>query len=72
MAYLQVEKLFYKGNLDEAKDLTSWIKRKFGQNTELVELVESFTNKINNNDDEIDPYSINCSSLEWVKSYFWE
>ena len=58
LAYLQVEKLFYQGSLDEAKDLTSWLKRKFEESVELVELVHSFTNKINNNDGEIDPYSV--------------
>jgi len=71
LAYLQVEKLFYQGNLDEAKDLTSWLKRKFEESSELIELVESFTNKINNNDDEIDPYSVGVVlPLSGAKSIF--
>jgi ABC-type branched-subunit amino acid transport system substrate-binding protein len=57
LAYLQIERLFYQGDKNEAKDLMFWFKRKFRGNSELAGLVESFSNKMSN-DSEIDPYSI--------------
>ena len=57
LAYLQAEKLFYRGDKNEAKDLMLWLEKEFRDADELMALVSSFTGKMSH-DNEIDPYSI--------------
>ena len=57
LAYLQAEKLFYRGDKSEAKDLMLWLEKEFGDADELMTLVRTFSGKVSH-DNEIDPYSI--------------
>ncbi len=48
LAYLEVEKLYYKGNKDDAKNLLEWTKDNFSKFSEIESLVSNFVFRVEN------------------------
>lgn len=48
MSYLEAEKLYYQGKKDDAMRLLSWLENSFGDQHEVMELVNSFVFRIEN------------------------
>lgn len=57
LGYLEVERLFYQGEKDSAKDLLGWIEDRFGNNAELKKLIDEFLFR-RENYAVMDPYTI--------------
>ncbi|MCP4912657.1 MAG: ABC transporter substrate-binding protein [Oligoflexia bacterium] len=48
LAYLEAEKYYYSGSKGEANDVLYWVKKYFGNHSEVVTLVDNFTNRVEN------------------------
>lgn len=57
LAYLEAEKLYYKGDKEEATDLLGWVEKKFVNNVEINNLVKGFFFRLENYA-KIDPSAI--------------
>ncbi|MBK24000.1 MAG: hypothetical protein CME70_08370 [Halobacteriovorax sp.] len=57
LAYLEAEKLYYKGEKEEATELLEWVEKKFAGNSEVDSLVKGFFFRLENYA-KIDPTSI--------------
>lgn len=57
LAYLESEKLYYRGEKEEATELLEWVEKKFAGNSEVNDLVKGFFFRLENYA-KIDPSSI--------------
>lgn len=57
LAYLEAEKLYYRGEKEEATDLLGWIEKNYAENNEVNSLVKGFFFRLENYA-KIDPTSI--------------
>ncbi|MFT6068567.1 MAG: tetratricopeptide (TPR) repeat protein [Bacteriovoracaceae bacterium] len=57
LAYLQAEKLYYRGEKEEATELLDWVEKKYADNNEIDSLVKGFFFRLENYA-KIDPTSI--------------
>ena len=57
LSYLEAEKLYYEGKKDDAMTLLNWLERSFGEQSEVMELVNGFIFRIENYA-KMDPRSI--------------
>lgn len=48
LSYLESEKLYYEGKKDDAMTLLNWLERSFGDQSEVMELVNGFIFRIEN------------------------
>lgn len=48
IGYLEAEKLYYKGEKDEAKDLLEWVEKYFGEQNEIEMLAKNFFFRVEN------------------------
>jgi ABC-type branched-subunit amino acid transport system substrate-binding protein len=48
LSYLEAEKVYYKGQKDEAKDLIKWVETNFSKHSEIASLLKNFTYRVEN------------------------
>lgn len=48
ISYLEAEKVYYRGEKDEAKDLIKWVDSNFNRYPEIVSLLKNFTYRVEN------------------------
>lgn len=46
LAYLEAERMYFRGNRDAANELIEWIEQQFGKHSEIKTLVENFNQQV--------------------------